>query len=220
MLWVNACLPVRYAMTDHVVHRCTDRLGETPVSERRWVGVVLDCLLVRDEVYFIRCHTNLEATGHNCHVVFVVFHDMKTQTLLVVIRCSPSNCVQLVAVRVWRADMLWWGLRSALGLWSLCSLATLGPVYCLHSQAAQCATVREERKDRIWRVGHIVAWAGIENVVFNWVIVTNGSNKDYSNGRGLTCRGPVIEINTFISMVFFNLIKMWHVSHFHLTGNY
>lgn len=60
-----AHLPVRYTMADHVVHRCTHRLWETPVSERGWVGVVLDCLLVNDEVYFICCHTNLEVTGQN-----------------------------------------------------------------------------------------------------------------------------------------------------------
>ncbi len=143
-------------MTDHVVHRRTDWLGETPVSERGWVGVVLDCLLVHDEVYFICCHSNLEATGHNCYVVFVVFHDTETQTLLVVSECLPSGCVQLVAVHVWLADMLWQGLRSALGLWSLCSLAILGPAQCLHSQAAQCAAVSGGKKERIRSVGHIV----------------------------------------------------------------
>lgn len=57
-------------MADHVVHGCTDRLGETPVSERGRVGIVLDRLLVDDEVYFIRSHANLEVTGQNCYVVF------------------------------------------------------------------------------------------------------------------------------------------------------
>lgn len=74
-----ACLPVRYAMTDHVVHRCTDWLGESSVSERGWVGVVLDCLLVHDEVYFICCHTNLEETEviDNCYIVFCTIQKHK-----------------------------------------------------------------------------------------------------------------------------------------------
>lgn len=108
-------LPVRYAMTDHIVHRCTDRLGETSVSERGWVGVVFDCLLVHNEVYFICCHPNLEAQGHNCCIIVVV-HDVETQTIPVTIMCLPSDCLQLVAIRVWLTDMLWQGLRSALGL--------------------------------------------------------------------------------------------------------
>lgn len=103
-------------MTDHVVHRCTDRLGETTISERGWVGVMFDCLLVHNEVYFICCHANLKATGHNYCVVFVVFQDIETQTILVVIRFLPSDCMQLAAVRVWLTDMLWQGLRSAPGL--------------------------------------------------------------------------------------------------------
>lgn len=68
-----ACLPVRYAMTDHVVHRCADRFGETAVSKRGGVGIVLDRLLVHDEVYFICCHTNLEATGHDFNTLLFFF---------------------------------------------------------------------------------------------------------------------------------------------------
>lgn len=69
-------------------------------------------------------------------------------------RCSPSDCVQQVAVHVWLADMLWQDLRSVLRFWARCSLATLGPVHYQHSQVAQCATVKEG-KDKIWKVGHI-----------------------------------------------------------------
>lgn len=58
-------LPVRYAVTDHIIHRCTDRLGKTSVSEGGWVSIVLDGLLVHDEVYFICCHANLKATSED-----------------------------------------------------------------------------------------------------------------------------------------------------------
>lgn len=58
-----AHLPVRYAVTDHIVHRGTHWFREAPVSKWGRVRVVLDGLLVHDEVYFICCHTDLETTG-------------------------------------------------------------------------------------------------------------------------------------------------------------
>lgn len=95
-------------MTDHVVHRCADRLGETAVSEGGRVGVVLDRLLVHNEVYFIRCHANLEATRVTSVVHLLFFYqDKQTHTILsAVIRRLPSDCVRPVTARVWQADTL------------------------------------------------------------------------------------------------------------------
>lgn len=142
----TSSLPVRYAMTHHIIHRCTDWLGEAPVSERGGVGIVFDYLLMHNEIDFICCYTDLKDRGDGC----VGFDDTEAAGRLVVILFSLSDCVRLTAVHVWLTGTLWQGLWSARGSWSLCSPAILGPVQNQHSQAAQCAWNRG--KMRTWKI--------------------------------------------------------------------
>lgn len=91
-----AHLPVRYAVTDHVVHRCTHRLGETPVSERGWVRTVLDCLLMYNEIYFICCHANLERTVRNslvgiCYFCATQKHTLSNASKKMTFRLRPAS---------------------------------------------------------------------------------------------------------------------------------
>lgn len=53
-------------MTHHIVDRCTHRFGKPPISERGWVAIVLDYLLMHKVVNFICCHTDLKHKGQNC----------------------------------------------------------------------------------------------------------------------------------------------------------
>lgn len=59
---------------------------------------------------------------------FCISQHSNVYVTLLVSQHLPSDCVQQVEAHVWPADMLGLGLRSALGLWSQCSLAILGPV--------------------------------------------------------------------------------------------
>lgn len=73
--YLNAFLPVRYAVTHHIVDGCTHWFGKTPISKWGWVGIVLDYLLMHKMVNFICCHANLKSIqSQNCLYLYIYTH--------------------------------------------------------------------------------------------------------------------------------------------------
>mmetsp|Transcript_18097 Transcript_18097/g.41870 ORF Transcript_18097/g.41870 Transcript_18097/m.41870 type:complete len:207 (+) Transcript_18097:414-1034(+) len=79
---------IRYAMTNDFIDRCTNRLWEIVIVERRWIAISLHACLVDDPINLVRGDTRSECLPGN--VQYLSSHTAyMTQTLLSVQFLGP-----------------------------------------------------------------------------------------------------------------------------------